>query len=303
MGVCVQLEFGLFMAKHDPAGVGLASLVDIMSLRKAFGSDGGLSTQEFLNTTHRSRSVGLRGGEADYVASFSDRYPSELGGVVRERINSTRVIKVLSSFNDWTGNGHIGDGRKDSLSRSILIASEKHKQYVEDSGLPEDLRALATKTAKATRLWWMDLATYIDGEYLMLATFNLDTKQILLLLSNHIVQILEDIYEVRCTAAHTDLANWPAAGIRFAWVTLQAHSVMTAYRESKFCNHQSIASTFIRFLTRNLADQSSLGLKSNVDKLETEVKKLTKDIKEKAGLDALNKLNTKVNRLNPGTRT
>jgi hypothetical protein len=137
----------------------------------------------------------------------------------------------------------------------------------------------------------------------MLATFNLDKKQILLLLSNQIVQILEDIYEVRCTAAHTDLANRPAAGIRFAWVTLQAHSVMAAYRESKFRNHQSIASTFIRFLTRNLADQSSLGLKSNVDKLETEVKKLTKEIKEKAGLDALNKLDTKVNRLNPGTRT
>ena len=78
---------------------------------------------------------------------------------------------------------------------------------------------------------------------------------------------------------------------------------MAAYRESKFCNHQSIASTFIRFLTRNLADQSSLGLKSNVDKLETEAKKLTKEIKEKAGLDALNKLDTKVNRLNPGTCT
>ena len=45
------------------------------------------------------------------------------------------------------------------------------------------------------------------------------------------------------------------------------------------------------------------GLKSNVDKLETEVKKLTKDIKEKAGLDALNKLDTKVNCLNPGTCT
>ena len=41
----------------------------------------------------------------------------------------------------------------------------------------------------------------------------------------------------------------------------------------------------------------------NVDKLETEVKKLTKEIKEKAGLDALNKLDTKVNRLNTGTRT
>ena len=96
-GFASELEFGLFMAKHDPAGVGLASLVDIMSLWKTFGSDGGVSTQEFLNTAHRSRSVGLRGGEADYVASFSDQYTSVLAGSVRERINSTTVINVLSS--------------------------------------------------------------------------------------------------------------------------------------------------------------------------------------------------------------
>ena len=97
--------------------------------------------------------MGLREGEADHVASFSDWYPLELAGLVRDHINSTTVIKVLSSFNYWTGNGHIGDGRKDSLSQSILLASEKHRKYVKDSGLSEDLRALATKTAKVTRLW------------------------------------------------------------------------------------------------------------------------------------------------------
>jgi hypothetical protein len=69
---------------------------------------------------------------------------------------------------------------------------------------------------------------------------------------------------------------------------------MASFREDKFRNHKSIAGTFTRFLTRNMADQSALGLKSKVDSMDSDIKKLLKEIKEKATMEAHNKLDSKV---------
>ena len=55
---------------------------------------------------------------------------------------------------------------------------------------------------------------------------------------------------------------------------------MAEYQDKKFRNHKSISGTFIRFLTRNMADQSALGLKGKVDSMDSDVKKLQSEIKE-----------------------
>jgi hypothetical protein len=69
---------------------------------------------------------------------------------------------------------------------------------------------------------------------------------------------------------------------------------MAQYCENKFRNHKSISGTFICFLTRNMADQSAMGLKSKVKGIEGEVKKLQKEVKEKATMEAHCKLDRKV---------
>jgi hypothetical protein len=49
---------------------------------------------------------------------------------------------------------------------------------------------------------------------------------------------------------------------------------MDGYLQAKFRRHQGINATFMRFLTRTMADQTAVGLKGQIDKLEKQVKAL-----------------------------
>ena len=95
----------------------------------------------------------------------------------------------------------------------------------------------------------------------MLTSFNLLPKHILLLLSNQVVQICDDISEFRCKAVTTNMSNPLATASRFCWVTLQAHGCMEAYLKDRFRRHPGINSSFIRFLTRHMADQMAYACK------------------------------------------
>jgi hypothetical protein len=281
--------------KNDPSGEAMAALVDIVSLIQAFGSSESLTTQEFLSTSEKSKKVNLRPGEGGFAASFRIRHLECLVGKASStRIQSSVTLPIFKDWQGWVGNGHVGDGFKETITRMVNHACTNHRQYVEDLGLPDELRNLALKTAELARQWWMDLATYVDNEFLMLESYKLAAKQILLLLSNQLVQILEDLADKRVPAGNTEIGNRPKAAVRYAWATLQAHAVMAAYRDAKFRDHSAIASTFIRFLTKNLADQSSLGLGSMVEALEKEVKNLRKDLDKKVNLEAYNRFEAKV---------
>ena len=293
-----EMEFQALWYKHDPAGDGLAAIVDFVSLIEAFGAGENLSTQDFLNTNDKSKRVNLRMGEAAYGASFKRRYLECIAGKVSNtRIASSVTLPILKKWADWMGNGHAGDGFKDSISRMVEQACINHRQYLDDAGLHVELKSLALKTAEVAKQWWMDLANYMDNEYLMLESYKLASDQILLLLSQQLVQIFEDIFEMRAPAGNTDISNRSTAVVRYAWATLQAHAVMASYREAKFRDHRSIAGTFIRFLTRNLVDQSAMGLSSTVSTLQNEVRRLQEDMKKRVTAETFNKLDAKVSAL------
>jgi hypothetical protein len=76
---------------------------------------------------------------------------------------------------------------------------------------------------------------------------------------------------------------------------------MDSYLREKFRRHQAINSTFIRFLTRHMVDQTLVGLKSTVDSLKSSVAELEKKLKaqESDGLkkvtqDMFNRLESKL---------
>ena len=286
------------MARENPGSTGLAAFVDITSIWGAFANLGTADANEFLNTAHRAKSVGLKGGEAEIAVLFQVRYPTIFVGTAKGNILTTTVIHIFKSYEDWKGNGHAGDGIKNQLARMMAQAVACHKQYVKDAGFTGELKELALMTADKTSRWWHELVNYVDREFLTLSGYNLSPKNILLLLSNQFVTILDNVHEYRVKAARADYVNnHQGTCIRFAWVTLQAHVAMAQYHENKFRNHKSINGKFIRFLTRNMADQSAMGLKSKVEGIEGEVKKLQKEVKEKATMEAHNKLDSKVQRL------
>jgi hypothetical protein len=123
-------------------------------------------------------------------------------------------------------------------------------------------------------------------------------------LSNQIVQICDDMFKFRNKAAHLDLQSPLSAATRFAWVTLQSLGAMEGYLKDKLCLHQAINSTFICFLTRHMANQTSAGLKGTVEGFENKVmdlnnkvSTLTTDCGKKVTQDMFNCFETKLNKI------
>ncbi len=99
--------------------------------------------------------------------------------------------------------------------------------------------------AEYTLQFWNALAAYIKDEYTLLLSFKLLPKHVLLLLSNQVIQICDDMFEFRNCANNVDLQNPLATTTRYAWVMLQALGSMDGYLREKFRCHQAINSTFI----------------------------------------------------------
>jgi hypothetical protein len=142
--------------------------------------------------------------------------------------------------------------------------------------------------------FWHALVAYLDDKYSMLMSFNLLPKHILLLLSNQVVQICDDLFDYRNRAVTTDISNQLVTAAHFGWVTLQAQGCMESYLREQFRRHPGINSLFICFLTRHMADQTSISLKGSVDTLNTRMKKLKEHSGNKITQEMYNRLDAKV---------
>ena len=124
-----------------------------------------------------------------------------------------------------------------------------------------------------------------------------------MLLSNQVIQICDNLFELRSTASEVDSSNKLAAAAQYACVTLQSLSVMESYLKNKFWHHRAISSTFVWFLTQNMASKTveKAGDKSDngtgLTSLTTQVKALAADVKSRMTLDQFNKLDSKVDKL------
>jgi hypothetical protein len=213
------------------------------------------------------------------------------------------TIKMLESYNAWRGT-IMGDGTKERLTSNLQMAVWRHHQYCKDF-VPEGiLRETAIKPAEFTLLFWNALVAYIEDEYMLLLSFKHLPEHVLLLLSNQIVQICDNMFEFRNKAVHVDLQSPLSAATRFAWVTLQSLGAMEGYLKDKFCLHQAINSMFVCFLTWHMVDQMSVGLKGTVDGFEkkvtdlnNKVSTLTTDCGKKVTQDMFNCLETKLNNI------
>jgi hypothetical protein len=156
------------------------------------------------------------------------------------------------------------------------------------------LRQAALRSAQVTQHFFQTLASYLDDELTMLTSFNLPAKQTLLLLSNQVVHICDDLFEYRNQAKGVDVSNRVSSATRYAWVTLQSLGCMEGYLRDKFKKHPGINSTYMRFLTRNLADQSAIGLKTKLETMSTKVTKVEATATAAATKTALERLDAKL---------
>jgi hypothetical protein len=177
-----EAEFSYWYAHANPSGSGLAAFVDLV-LIWTFALGDQVDTSQWLNEIHRSKAVGLKGGNADtvYAHSMSRRYPIPFIGKDKTLILSTMTIKMLESYNAWRGS-IMGDGTKERLTSDMQMAVRRQRQYCDDF-VPEGiLRETAIKTAEFTLLFWNALVAYIENEYTLLLSFKLLPKHVLILL-------------------------------------------------------------------------------------------------------------------------
>ncbi len=121
-----EAEFNFWYAPMNLSGSGLAAFMDLVSIW-TFASGNQVDTSQWLNEIHCSKSVGLKGGNADavYAHSMSWRYPACFVGRDKTVILSTMTIKILESYNAWKGT-IMGDGMKEHLTSNLQKAVYCH---------------------------------------------------------------------------------------------------------------------------------------------------------------------------------
>ena len=126
---------------------------------------------------------------------MQNRYPVAFVGSA-DIILSTQIIKMFETIEAWKGNG-IGDGIKERMLSSLRLALSIHRTYCTNSMPAGKLCEMAIRTASYTMDLFQAMVVHIDDEINMLASFGLDSKQIMLLVSNQVVQICDDLFEFR----------------------------------------------------------------------------------------------------------
>ena len=286
-----EADFGYWYLANNPSGEGPSAFVDMISIWSFAASESG--TTEWLVDLHRAQSVGFKASpDTLYAHSMTTRYPRVFVGKV-DTILSSQTIKMLESVDAWRGNG-MGDGFKERLLDQLQYAVQSHASYCEDYLPDGPLRQAALRSAQVTQHFFQTLAAYLDDELAMLTSFNLPSKQTLLLLSNQVVHICDDLFEFRNQAKGVEVTNRAATATRYGWVTLQALGCMDGYMRDKFRKHPGINSTYMRFLTRNLADQSAIGLKAKLEAMATKMTKVEATATGAATKVALEKLDGKL---------
>jgi hypothetical protein len=181
-----ELEYSVWLAKHNPSRMGFAAMVDFDSIW-AFADSELQDSSSWINDTEKSRKIGFKGGKINviYMHSMGQKYPPVIVGK-EKNITSTTTIKMLESFEHWQGNG-MGDGYKASLMKTLPMAVDQHHAYCMDHVPAGIICNMALQTAEATMRFWHALVAYLDDKYSMLTSFNLLPKHILLLLSNKVI--------------------------------------------------------------------------------------------------------------------
>ena len=266
-----EKEFALAYHAANPSGAGIAGFVDFISFWN-FSAQLAGDTSAFLTQERNAKAVRFsKTIDAKHAFSMSTYYPAALAGSDKIEVSINATLDVLKSVETWRGG--TGDGAKEKLTLMMSQAVKAHKRYCEDNVPVGWLREHALKSGMFVQQFWLSLASYIEDEIILLQTFKLPEKSICLLMSHQVIQICNDLVEFRTNGRNVSFDS-PEVGARYAWVALQSLQCMDGYLQAKFRCHQGINATFMRFLTRTMADQMAVGLKGQIDKLEKQVKAL-----------------------------
>jgi hypothetical protein len=287
-------EFTLAFQAASPSGAGVADFVDIISIWHSAGLDAN-DTAQWLAEQKNARLEGFtQAVDSRYAHSMSIHYPTAFAGSHKTNISATATLDMLKSVEIWQGG--VGDGFKERLTEAMTSAVWGQTKYCIDFVPAGWLREHALKRGQQSQHFWQQLSAYIKDQTLLLMSLKLSEKNICLLMSHQVVQVCNDLYKYHHNASNTGPVNSESAAC-FAWITLQALLCMDSYLQARFSHHQGINATFMQFLTRTMADQSAIGIKGNIEKVEKLVKTLSDKIEKLATSKLVVDLDAKIEAL------
>ena len=164
------------------------------------------STLDWLQAHQKSVSAGFASIlDSKYIDTMNNRYPVAFIGPA-DIILSTQIIKMFESIEACKGN-RIGYGIKERMLLSLRLTLSIHHTYCNDYIPAGSLRDMAIYSASYTMDFFQAMVVHIDDKIKIFASFGLNLKQLMLLVSNQVVQICDDLFEFRQHTSNVDPSN------------------------------------------------------------------------------------------------
>ena len=201
-----------------------------------------------------------------FLTTFSRPYPP---GYTKG--DDTEVGKTMTCFKKeslWDGTSGL-DGHRAKIAQSMQRAAQSARVYINSkipAGTP--LSELALTMVSRSVAFHTTFHTHVDSEKTKLQQMGIDGDEVMLLISEQFILIFNDFYKIRQQLfEYVEGMNEVDHLTRVIWVTCKTHMAMDEYLVNGLMYHQIIASSFVRFLTRQLGQQSQ-------SKIETLIKQV-----------------------------
>ena len=203
-----------------------------------------------------------------YLSTFSRPYPP--GYTKGDDAEVGRTLTCFKKEQLWDGTGGL-DGFKAKIGQSLKRASQAAKVYIKANIPPSSpLYELAMDMVTRSMDFHSTFHTHVDNEKAKLQQMGIDAAEVMLLISEQFILIFNDFYTVRQNLFDfVDGMDAVDHLTRVIWVTCKAHMAMDSYLVNGLMFHQIIASSFVRFLTRQLGQQSQAKIESLIRQVAT----------------------------------
>lgn len=292
-----EADLKRWLLAEDPSAKSFAGVVDIMSYF-VHDIEYKLDTPELLKARIKALTEAGLKTEAErlYARSFFIR--SVWHFTHGEEFTPEKPCRALKTLEAWKGANQV-PGAKKTIQKSLGRAKPKLKSYIQTNMKSGgDLSTLAKECMVATEEFVDALLTHIDDEISDLIEMKLKPTDCLGLVTSEIFQMQDKMAKERMMALEYTSDLKPVDYMtRTVWVTLRCHMIMDEYLQDGIKNHYAIASSFIRFLTAQTGSNSAAGVRSEMTKEFSAVRKEIKGA-ETAAASAGSKANQAITAAN-----
>lgn len=201
-----------------------------------------------------------------HLSTFTKPYPA--GYTKGDEIEVGKTLNCFAKEDLWDGKSGL-DGHQTKIKKSVQRGGQKAKSFIKQhipkfSPLYEVAFDMVTKSIAFHEIFHQ----HVTEEKRHLQQIGINPDEVMLLISEQFILIFNELYTIRSDVFDfVDGDNNVDHLTRVIWVTALCHMAMDSYVVNGLKYHQIIASSFVRFLTRQLGQKS-----------DDKVKQLVKDV-------------------------